>query len=137
MKKTNQALTILGGLGAGAALMYFLDPDRGTRRRALVRDKAVGLSNDVKQNVTGYSKHLKNRATGMYHEARSLVGKNAETGRDTDNRYAERAGQLGSSAAEPTRDPASSVSSVSKESDRSTSGDQVRSFGNPSYGSSR
>ncbi len=30
---------LLGAMGVGAALMYFLDPDSGRRRRALVRDK--------------------------------------------------------------------------------------------------
>ena len=41
-------LAILGAVGIGAALMYFLDPDSGRRRRALVQDqfthyKAVGV----------------------------------------------------------------------------------------------
>jgi hypothetical protein len=41
-------LALLGAAGIGAALMYFLDPDSGRRRRALVKDqvthyKAVGL----------------------------------------------------------------------------------------------
>ncbi len=71
-------MTLLGGIGAGATLMYFLDPDRGNRRRTLVRDKAVGLSNDVKTSVTGYSKHLKNKAAGTYYEARALLGSGAE-----------------------------------------------------------
>ena len=30
---------LIGAAGIGAALMYFLDPDTGRRRRALVRDK--------------------------------------------------------------------------------------------------
>lgn len=34
-------LGFVSGLGAGAALMYFCDPDRGARRRALVRDKFI------------------------------------------------------------------------------------------------
>jgi hypothetical protein len=43
---------LLGALGAGAALMYFLDPDNGRRRRALVRDQVVhgrNLMNDMTQ----------------------------------------------------------------------------------------
>ena len=35
----NNKTAIVGAVGIGAALMYFLDPDRGKRRRALVRDK--------------------------------------------------------------------------------------------------
>jgi len=31
----------VGGAGLGAALMYIFDPERGRRRRALARDKAV------------------------------------------------------------------------------------------------
>jgi hypothetical protein len=72
--KMNTTLAVLGGLGAGAAAMYFLDPDRGTRRRALVRDKAVGLTNDAKQAITGKAKDLRNRASGLAHEAKGLVG---------------------------------------------------------------
>lgn len=72
--KMNTTLAVLGGLGAGAAAMYFLDPDRGTRRRALVRDKAVGLSNDAKRAITGKAKDLRNRATGLAHEAKGLIG---------------------------------------------------------------
>ena len=41
-------LAILGAVGVGAAIMYFLDPDSGRRRRALVKDqfthyKTVGV----------------------------------------------------------------------------------------------
>jgi len=72
--KVNKALTILGGVGAGAAAMYFLDPDRGTRRRALVRDKVAGISNDARQAVVGKAKDLRNRTIGLAHEAKGLVG---------------------------------------------------------------
>ena len=74
MNKTmNQTLAILGGIGAGAAAMYFLDPDRGARRRALVRDKAVGLKNDAEWAISGKVKDLKNRAQGLAHEAKGLL----------------------------------------------------------------
>jgi hypothetical protein len=66
-------LTILGGLGLGAAAMYLLDPNGGRRRRALIRDKAVGLSNDLRQTVEARSRDLGNRAKGLLHEAKSAM----------------------------------------------------------------
>lgn len=32
---------VLGAMGVGAALMYFLDPDNGRRRRAVLREQVV------------------------------------------------------------------------------------------------
>ncbi len=66
-------LTVLGGIGTGALLMYLFDPNGGRRRRALIRDKAVGLSNDVTDAIEGKAKDLRNRAKGFAHEAKSLV----------------------------------------------------------------
>jgi hypothetical protein len=68
-------IRLLMGLGAGAALMYFMDPDRGRTRRALARDKALGLSNDARDRLSGAAQDISNRATGMLHEARkSMTG---------------------------------------------------------------
>lgn len=78
----NKLAAILTGLGVGAFLMYMFDPDRGTRRRALMRDKAVGLSNDLADSVKGKAKDLRNRAEGYVHEARSLMS-NPEAGEET------------------------------------------------------
>jgi len=36
----NRGLWLIGGLGLGAGLMYILDPERGSERRALVREQA-------------------------------------------------------------------------------------------------
>ena len=72
-KKLNTALAVLGGLGAGAATMYFLDPERGTNRRALVRDKVVGLSNDTRRAVIDRAKVLKGRAEELAHNAKGLL----------------------------------------------------------------
>lgn len=65
--------TLLGGIGVGAALMYFYDPQKGNRRRALIRDKAVGLTNDAKEAISGKAEDLSNRAKGLIHEAKSAV----------------------------------------------------------------
>jgi hypothetical protein len=57
--------TVLTGLGVGAGLMFFLDPDRGARRRALVKDKlvrSVNLSSDALEAAT---RDLSHRTTGV------------------------------------------------------------------------
>lgn len=67
-------LTLLYGMAAGAALMYFFDPDMGRRRRALLRDKAVGTANDLGEAATGAARDLRNRAQGVVAEAGSALG---------------------------------------------------------------
>jgi Gas vesicle protein len=62
---------ILAGLGVGAAVMYLFDPDRGNRRRALIRDKAVRLNRQTREAIGGTMKDLSNRAKGTMHEMKS------------------------------------------------------------------
>lgn len=66
-------LTILTGLGIGAALMYLLDPEGGNRRRALLRDKAVKLNRQTKETIEGTVRDLSNRAKGTFHGIRSTI----------------------------------------------------------------
>jgi hypothetical protein len=61
-------LTLLSGIGAGAALMYMLDPDRGGRRRALVRDQFTRLANKTPDAVSATARDLSNRARGIVSE---------------------------------------------------------------------
>lgn len=83
MKKRDQ-LTLLGGVGLGAGLMYLLDPDGGGRRRALARDKCVhGLKVSGKALRTT-SIDLGNRTRGLVAEASSLLH-----GSSTDDRKLE------------------------------------------------
>lgn len=70
-RNMNKALALLGGLGAGAALMFLFDPERGNRRRALIKDKAVSLNRRTQRAVTGKVEDLRNRTKGMLHEAKS------------------------------------------------------------------
>jgi uncharacterized membrane protein len=65
------ALDVLGAFGAGVAVMYFLDPGRGARRRALVRDKLVhGLHKGADAAETT-ARDLRNRAQGIVAEVRA------------------------------------------------------------------
>lgn len=66
---------LLGGLGLGAALMYVLDPERGKRRRALVRDKAVRTTRKAGDLLGARSRDWKNRAKGIAAEVTSLARK--------------------------------------------------------------
>ena len=74
-------LFLLGGLGLGAGLMYFFDPQMGRRRRALVRDQAVRLGNDAADALRDRTRDLGNRAYGLACEARSGFLRGWESGR--------------------------------------------------------
>jgi hypothetical protein len=75
----NRIFAVLGGIGVGAALMYLFDPNGGRRRRALIRDKAVGIRNDVTDAIEGKARDLSNRAKGAVHEAKSLIADVTDT----------------------------------------------------------
>lgn len=74
----NRIFAVLGGIGVGAALMYLFDPNGGRRRRALIRDKAVGIRNDVTDAIEGKAKDIGNRAKGAFHEATALIADTAD-----------------------------------------------------------
>jgi uncharacterized membrane protein len=64
--------TLIGGIGIGAGLMYFLDPGRGRRRRALVRDKAVSFWSRSGDTVDTTARNLRDRVVGFGAEVRSM-----------------------------------------------------------------
>jgi len=68
----NKGVALVGGLGLGAALMYIFDPDRGKRRRALIRDKFEAASNKTNDLAGKMSRDLRNRAYGLAAETKSL-----------------------------------------------------------------
>lgn len=56
---------LLLGLGIGALLMYFNDPNSGRRRRALLRDQCVHLGHAAVDRKNALVNDVRNRATGM------------------------------------------------------------------------
>ncbi|HEY2975962.1 MAG TPA: SRPBCC family protein [Pyrinomonadaceae bacterium] len=69
----NRELTLMaGGIGLGAALMYMLDPDRGSRRRVLVRDKLASAANAMPKAIGVTARDLSNRAEGLASQVTSL-----------------------------------------------------------------
>lgn len=63
----------LRGIAIGAGAMYLLDPDRGRRRRAIVRDKVVRGVHVAEDAVGTAGRDLKNRASGLAADARHLL----------------------------------------------------------------
>jgi hypothetical protein len=55
---------LLTGFGVGLGLMYLLDPDRGRRRRALVRDKMTHATKAGRRAVAATGRDVAHRATG-------------------------------------------------------------------------
>jgi hypothetical protein len=66
---------LLYGLALGGAAMYFFDPDRGRRRRALVRDKAVGATNCARNFVDAGTRDLKNRGSALTGRVSSIFSR--------------------------------------------------------------
>ena len=61
---------ILGAFGLGAAVMYFLDPGRGGRRRAIVRDKLVHGLRKTGDAAETTARDLRNRGQGLAAQVR-------------------------------------------------------------------
>jgi uncharacterized membrane protein len=62
----------LGGAAVGVALMYFLDPNSGRRRRARTRDKAVHAARVVSEGAKVTALDTVHRAQGAWAEARRM-----------------------------------------------------------------
>jgi hypothetical protein len=60
----------VAGAGVGAGLMFLLDPARGKRRRALLRDQAVHLAHETNAAVGVVSRDLPNRVRGLEERVR-------------------------------------------------------------------
>lgn len=61
----NKGLTFGAGLGLGTGLMFLLDPDRGKRRRALLRDKCVWSARKTGEAAQVTARDIRNRAQGI------------------------------------------------------------------------
>ena len=75
----NRAITLIGGAGLGALLMYFYDPDRGKARRAVCRDKTKSAVNKASETAGKMNRDLLNRANGLVAEAKNLFNSDEAT----------------------------------------------------------
>lgn len=65
------------GAGSGAALMYWFDPDKGRRRRALVRGRASHVARVERELLGKALRDLDHRRQGLAHWGRSLFTREA------------------------------------------------------------
>ncbi len=63
--------TLLTGVGAGAGLMYWFDPDRGTRRRAIARDKVLHIVREEREIAEKGLRDLEHRRQGVVYRLKS------------------------------------------------------------------
>lgn len=68
---------LLKGMGLGAGLMYFWDPQRGRRRRAQLFDQFEHAKHCTEDLFDKAQRDLSNRATGMTAQASSMWGRHA------------------------------------------------------------
>ncbi|MDQ2701221.1 MAG: BON domain-containing protein [Pseudomonadota bacterium] len=78
----NALLKMAGLVAAGAAVMYFMDPQTGRRRRALARDRSTGAARELEHSARTAGRDASNRVHGAMAEARSHMD-NAPVDDDT------------------------------------------------------
>ena len=66
----SRSRTYLEGMFAGASLAYFLDPERGARRRSLVRDQLVHLGRKLEHGLDAAATDARQRSLGAAAKAR-------------------------------------------------------------------
>lgn len=66
-------VALITGITLGGTAMYLLDPERGRRRRALMRDKALSTAKTTTETVGKTSRDVANRTTGLVAATGGLV----------------------------------------------------------------
>jgi uncharacterized membrane protein len=62
---------LIAGMVAGAGAMYLLDPDRGARRRSLLRDQGIHVGHKLGDGLSATARDARNRTRGAAAELRA------------------------------------------------------------------
>jgi uncharacterized membrane protein len=62
---------LIAGMVAGAGAMYLLDPDRGARRRSLLRDQGIHIGHQLGDGLAATARDARNRTRGAAAELRA------------------------------------------------------------------
>ena len=61
---------LMTGMVVGAGAMYLLDPDRGARRRSLLRDQGIHVGHKLSDGLAATARDTRNRTAGVAAELR-------------------------------------------------------------------
>lgn len=86
---------------AGAAVMYFLDPVAGRRRRAISRDQALAAGRDLQDTARDAGRRASNRAKGALAGAGSALDHASDAAVSDDKLEARIRSKLGHMVARP------------------------------------
>lgn len=78
----NRKLTLASAVGMGAGLMYLFDPDRGKRRRALLRNEAVHISRIANDAAGKTRRDIRNHLRGAFAKLASVFANNGPVSND-------------------------------------------------------
>lgn len=89
-------MTLLAGAAIGAGTMFLLDPDRGARRRALIRDKAARAANKTSDGLDALTRDVANRTRGAAATVRRRLDRSTPDGRTLIERVRAELGRVAS-----------------------------------------
>jgi hypothetical protein len=74
-------VALFSGVAIGAGTMFLLDPDRGARRRALIRGKAARAANKTSDGLDALTRDVANRTRGVAANLRGRFDRTTPDGR--------------------------------------------------------
>lgn len=86
--------TLLVSVGAGMALMYFLDPNRGAKRRAMIGDQIYSAAHKLPDAVDVTARDLSNRAYGIWAETTRMFSTDNPTDQVVEARVRSKMGRV-------------------------------------------
>ena len=73
--RARSLLGVAGALAAGVVATFFLDPDRGRRRRAIARDRLASGLRHASESGQALAADLRNRSSGLVAGARRRLSR--------------------------------------------------------------
>jgi hypothetical protein len=90
----NSVMRLVTAFAAGAAIMYYFDPETGRRRRAMAREQGVGAGHDIEDFARNRSKRAADHVQGAVARTRTRLDDTPVDDRRLRERIRSRIGHL-------------------------------------------